>query len=282
MNSTPFTHIPGGSIPIIENGKIIISANPNKIVSSNSTIIQPPIIKSPIISLSNIQKPFDVKHIHNVASKWTAQEQSLEWYKCKINPFYFIYNYVFIPEIGGILKYEKSIMNGKIKQVVRSVIRFHRCILMASRQLGKSTIAACILEWANNFYPNARAIILNATKDYAFENLNKVKFIHEHLPPQLQTPLKFKGDRKTFLEYTHGAVMKVFYPSSTTSPDTLARSLTSAILYIDEAAFIRHISEAYGSAQPTLSRARVQAEKNMYPYFTLITSTPNGSIGDGF
>lgn len=38
---------------------------------------------------------------------------------------------------------------------------------------------------------------------------------------------------------------------------------------------------AYASAQPTLSRAREQAKKNNYPFFTLVTTTPNGSVGHG-
>ena len=215
------------------------------------------------------------------ASRMSSHDQAIEWYKCKINPFYFIFNYVHIPEIGGIIKYEQPLMHGHMKRTIRSVFRYHRCLLMATRQLGKSTIAACLLEWSNNFYPSARAVILNASKEYALENLQKIKFIHEHLPREIQTPLKYKGERKTYLEYEHGAILRVFYPSSNTSPDTLARSLTSAILYIDEAAHIRHMEKAYGSAQPTLSRAREQAAKNGYPYFILITSTPNGSVGDG-
>jgi len=48
-----------------------------------------------------------------------------------------------------------------------------------------------------------------------------------------------------------------------------------------EAAFIVHMREIYGSAQQTLATARDQAIKNKYPYFQLITSTPNGTDGDG-
>ena len=57
-------------------------------------------------------------------------------------------------------------------------------------------------------YPSARAVILNASKEYALENLQKIKFIHEHLPREIQTPLKYKGDRKTYLEYEHGAILR--------------------------------------------------------------------------
>lgn len=215
-----------------------------------------------------------------MSTNLTSEEQAIEYYKCKTNPFYFIYNYVYIPEIGGRLKYNKNVMHGNMKRVVRAVVKHHKCILMATRQLGKSTIAAALLEWAGNFYPGTPAVILNANKRFALENLEKVRFIHDNIPAFLRIPLKNKA-RKTYLEYEHGSLLRVFYPSSTTSADTLARSLTSPILYIDEGAFIRHMEDAYGSAQPTLSRAREQAIKNNYPYFILVTSTPNGTVGTG-
>ncbi|MEM4385274.1 MAG: terminase family protein [Candidatus Anstonellales archaeon] len=210
-----------------------------------------------------------------------TNEQLAEFVKCKRNILYFIYNYVYIPEIGGILKYSKDIMNKKILQTIKSIINHHYAILMASRQLGKSTIAAILLEWALNFYPGNRAIILNMEKKYALENLERVKFIHESLPDFLKVPLKYKGERKTYMEYLNGSKLEIFYPSTTAKPETVARSLTVPILYIDEAAYIRHISEIYTSAQQTLSRAIEQAKKNNMPYFIFITSTPNGTYGDG-
>jgi len=48
-----------------------------------------------------------------------------------------------------------------------------------------------------------------------------------------------------------------------------------------EGAFIPHMHEIYGAAQPTLSTAREQAMRNDYPYLILMTSTPNGVDGDG-
>lgn len=352
-------------------------------------------------------------------AKLSSNEQATEYWNCRRNPFYFIFNYVNIPEVGGILKYEESMMHSKIKRVIKSIYNYHRVILMASRQLGKaldlntliqtptglvklkdlhindfildenfsptkivaetpiqynrpcfklkfscdeeviadenhlwkvtipqlkifdriystkilynffnkeyqiflddsielikinktksvpvkciqientsgmflitknnipthnSTIAGCMLEWAANFYPNLPITILNATKKAALGNLEIIKFIHMALPDFLRTPLKYKGDRKTTLDYTNESLIRIFYPSSTTSPNTLARSFTSPILYIDEAAHIRHMKIAYAAAQPTLSRAREQAIKHNYPYYILISSTPNGSAGDG-
>lgn len=107
-----------------------------------------------------------------------------------------------------------------------------------------STISAALLEWACNFYPRMPATILNANKTFALENLEKVKFIHSELPSFLRNPLKFRGERKTTIDYTNDSILRVFYPSSSTSPSTLARSLTSPILYIDEAAHIKHMRQA--------------------------------------
>lgn len=222
-----------------------------------------------------------IEYVHKQFERLSSTEKAIEWYKCKMNPFYFIFNYAFIPEIGGVLKYDDPIMGIKIRRFVRSIAKYHKCLLMATRQLGKSTVAGCLLEWACNFYPCVPATILNANKSFALENLEKIKFIHSNLPPSLRTPLKYKGDRKTTMEYVHNSIIRVFYPSSTTSASTLARSLTSPILYVDECAHINHMQDAYTSAQPTLSRAREQARKNNYPFFVILTSTPNGTVGRG-
>lgn len=208
--------------------------------------------------------------------KWT-----IEYWKCRQNILYFIFEYVYFPEIGGICKYSADKMNPKFKRMIKSLLRYKFLMLMASRQLGKSTIAAAIIEHSMNFFPGNKALILNANKYYALENLSKVKFIHENLPSQLRTPLKYKGDRKTYLEYTNNSKITVLYPSTTTSPDSLGRSLTMPILYIDEAAHIPHMEDIFSAAAPTLTTAAKQAKENKYPHFILMTTTPNGTIGTG-
>jgi len=205
----------------------------------------------------------------------------VEYWRCRQNILYFIFNYVYFEEIGGIVKYTEDKMNPKFKQLIKALIRYKYVEMMASRQLGKSTISAAILEWSMNFFPGNKGIILNANKYYALENLNRIKFIHQNLPPQLRTPLKYGGDRKTYLEYTNNAKLVVLYPSTTTSPDSIGRSLTIPILYIDESAHIPHMEDIFSAAAPTLTTASKQAESNNYPYFILMTTTPNGTIGTG-
>ena len=144
-----------------------------------------------------------------------------------------------------------------------------------------STTAACILDWAANFYPGIPSLILNMRQVAALNNLNTIKMIHSNLPEWLRTPFKGRAEKKTYLELENEAVIRSFYPATTAGPDQIGRSLTAPILYIDEVAFIKHIAQAYRAAQPVLSKARDQAKKNNYPTFLLMTSTPNGIAGDG-
>jgi len=210
-----------------------------------------------------------------------TDERVSEWIKCRQNPLYFILNYVYFQEFGGKQLYSKEYMHAKFRRTVRTVFRYHMVILMASRQLGKSTIAAGILSWALTFFPSNRAAIFNFQKMAAQENLKKIKFIMKNLPPWMKVPNLSKSEIKTYLELVNGSRVDTFYPSTTASPDTLSRSLSVPVIYADEVAFIPHMEEIYGAAQPTLSKAREQAIRNCYPYMILMTSTPNGVEDSG-
>ena len=144
-----------------------------------------------------------------------------------------------------------------------------------------STINGIILLWATMFFPRNNAVIINMKKESAIDNLKIIKFVHEYLPDWLRVPMKYKGERKTFVEFVNGSSIKTFYVSAATGPETIARGLTVPIITIDECAFVTKIREAYGAATPAISKAREQAIKNGYPTFTTIISTPNGTAGDG-
>ena len=221
----------------------------------------------------------------NYSSKNKVKQQSdaqlSEWLKCRNNPLYFILNYCYIEETGGRIRYTSDKLHPKLRRVVRATVKYHSAIFMASRQLGKSTIAACILAWASIFYPKTYSIVLNFQKKVGYGNLNKIRFINDSLPSWMRVPYASKSERKTYIQFKNGSMIDIFYPSTISRPETLARSLTAPILYMDEAAFINYMDKIYGSAQQTLATARQQAKKNNYPYFTLITSTPNGTIGSG-
>jgi len=393
----------------------------NKIISHQSAIIEPEVLNVNNTTLT----PTDYQTLNLIQENNHIdinEHYVSEWIKCRQNPLYYMFNYVYFQEIGGKQQYSRETLHKKLRRVVRSVFRFHTVLLIASRQLGKaldietliplanggyssmkniqvgdlildeyenptsviatteimynrkcyklefvnsktsiisdadhlwkitndsldlyneilttkeifkifsnspsqsikmgdfylkniqttqsvpvkcimvenpsgmflcskdkipthnSTIAAGILSWAANFFPNNRIVILNFRKDSAQENLKKIKFINNNLPKWMQVPNLSRSEIKSYWELQNGSRIDTFYPSTTSSPDTLARSLSVPILYIDEAAFIPHMQDIYGSAQPTLSTAREQAARNDYPYMILITSTPNGVDGDG-
>ena len=111
-----------------------------------------------------------------------------------------------------------------------------------------STIAGGILTWAITFFPANRAAIFNFQKLAAQENLKKIKFIIKNLPPWMRIANQSRSEIKTYLELLNGSRVDTFYPSTTASPDTLSRSLSVPIIYVDEVAFIPHMAEIYGAA----------------------------------
>lgn len=221
------------------------------------------------------------KKVHRKSNK----ELLLEFYRCKSNIFYFCHNYVFIEHVGTGLDFlfTEEYMHPKFRRVLRSAFHWnHNVMLMASRQLGKSSlICGVLLAWTLVFYPRIRVVILNMSKKAAYENLDKVRYTIDKLPNWMSPKDTSRSKKKSYIEYSNGSQISTFYYSTTSDPNTIGRSLTAPCLYIDEVAFIKHIEEAYGSAQQVLSTARKMAIKNNYPHYIVMTSTPNGVEGDG-
>lgn len=144
-----------------------------------------------------------------------------------------------------------------------------------------STIAGSLIAHALTFYPGTKVVIINMDQGAGLENIDKIRFVLENIPDWMKFIPSRSQQHKTYIELLNGSKAQVIYPSTIKTPDQLGRSLTIPILYIDEMAFIRHMDRIYGAAQPTLSTAREQAEKHGYPHYILVTSTPNGSEGDG-
>ena len=145
--------------------------------------------------------------------KWRATEII----RCRSNPLYFILNYCYIDEGGGKTLYSKDKMHNKIRRVVRAIYLYKKAILMASRQLGKSTIAACLIVWATIFYPRNKAVILNMKQTAGKNNLKTIKFIIKNLPTWMVTtnPFKSKSDIVTYVDLFNDSRIEVFYPATT-------------------------------------------------------------------
>lgn len=154
------------------------------------------------------QNKKDTKHLN------LDEKKIREWIRCAQKPLYYIYKYVKFEITGGIDDYTKNNFHPKLKRYVRCAHLYHNSLLMASRQLGKSTISAALLDWATRFFPKNTAIILNFKKESALENLKKIKVINDHLPDFLQLDPTSKSDIKTYLNYSNGSEIRTFYPTT--------------------------------------------------------------------
>jgi len=150
----------------------------------------------------------DTKHLN------LDEAKIKEWILCRQKPLYYINKYVQFEITGGVSDYKEDRFHSKLKRYVRCAHLHHNSLLMASRQLGKSTISAALIDWATRFYPKNTAIILNFKKESALENLKKIKFINNELPDFLRLEFSSKSDIKSYVDYSNGSAVKTFYPTT--------------------------------------------------------------------
>ena len=83
------------------------------------------------------------------------------------------------------------------------------------------------------------------------------------------------------MRFANDHEIKIKFPSTVIDPSSLARGLTSARMYIDEAQNIKDFEKIYTSCRPAIEKASEQARRTGFPNFMLISGTPNGKVGLG-
>lgn len=96
---------------------------------------EPKIVGRDTLSSDDISILHDLERKNNITYNDTYVSEFL---KCRNNLFYFIHNYCYIGEVGNPLLYSSDIMNRKYRRVIKSLNKYKKIILMASRQLGKA------------------------------------------------------------------------------------------------------------------------------------------------
>ncbi len=142
----------------------------------------------------------------------------IEFLKCRQNIFYFLHNYVYIEEVGGKTLYTPDKTNPKVRRLIKSIHKHHKAMLMASRQLGKSTLAAIMIAHALTFYPGTKAIIINMDMSAGTESISKVRFILENLPAWMRFVPPRSVQHKTKIELINDSSVNVVYPSTIKTP----------------------------------------------------------------
>lgn len=188
------------------------------------------------------------------------QHKINEILRCGKDPIYFINTYVKIQHpLRGRIAFETY----GFQDDVISEMQSHRLnIVLKSRQLGLSTIAAAYAVWYAIFHKDKNILVIATKLDTAQNFIKKVKVAIQSLPKWLLLP-KFEQN-KTEIKLSNGSQIKAI-PTS----DDAGRSEALSLLIIDEAAFIRNLKDIWTGLAPTISTGGN----------VLMLSTPNGVGG---
>jgi hypothetical protein len=197
----------------------------------------------------------------NVTSEYTP-ENIMDLKRCYSDPQYFIEKFVKVqhPTQGVVpmVLYDYQI------RILDSVHNNKDTIVLASRQLGKTTVVAMYILWLTCFAKKNDAklcVIASKAMNHAVEIMSRIKFAYEELPDWIKPGCKFYN--RTSIEFDNGSKIK----SEATSEKT-GRGGSPSLLFIDEIAFLkkRIQDEMWASIAPSLSTGGK----------FILTSTPNG------
>lgn len=183
----------------------------------------------------------------------------LELRRCTRDPIYFMENYIRVvhPKKGSVpfMLYDFQ------KRMVDAVHNNKDVVILASRQLGKTTVIAMYILWFTLFNKDKTCIIASKNMEHAVEIMSRIKFAYEELPNWIKAGCKFFN--RTSIEFENGSKIKCEATSERTG-----RGSSPAILMVDEIAFIsKRVQDAmWASLAPALSTGGR----------FILTSTPNG------
>jgi len=179
--------------------------------------------------------------------------------KCLTDPIFFIEKYVMVqhPTKGTV----PMMLYDYQKEMIDSIHNNKDTIILASRQLGKTTVVAAYILWMTCFQKDKLCVIASKAMNHATEIMSRIKFAYEELPLWLKPGCKYYS--RTSIEFENGSKIK----SEATSEKT-GRGGSPSLLFIDEIAFLnkRIQEEMWASIAPSLSTGGK----------FILTSTPNG------
>ena len=167
-----------------------------------------------------------------------------EYIKCAQDPAHFMRKYCHIqhPQRGRVI-FNLYPFQGKVLNLWKEN---PYSIVLKSRQLGISTLAAGYSLWMMTFHKDRNILCLSKTQETARNMVTKVKFMYDNLPSWLKVTAE--ENNKLSLRLSNGSQIK----AKSSNADS-ARSEAVSLLIIDEAAFIDNVEETWASAQQTLA-----------------------------
>ena len=167
-----------------------------------------------------------------------------EYLKCAQDPVHFMKKYCFIqhPQRGRI-PFQLYPFQQKVLHLWQDN---PYSVVLKSRQLGISTLAAGYSLWLMLFHKDRNVLCLATTQETAKNMVTKVRFMFDNLPSWLK--IDTIENNRLSLRLKNGSQIK-----AKSSNSDAARSEAVSLLVIDEAAFIENVAETWASAQQTLA-----------------------------
>lgn len=150
------------------------------------------------------------------------------------------------------------------KRVLRKMRDNRFFVLMASRQIGKSTLMTIYALWVACFQEDQSILIVANKEGTAVEIFRRIRLAYEELPNWLKPGVKEYG--KTSMALANGSRIGI-----STTTGTAARGQSINLLLLDELAFIEPhlVEEFWKSVYPIVSSSKKSK--------IFIASTPNGT-----
>lgn len=192
-----------------------------------------------------------------------TREMVSELEKCKKDILYFAENYFFIL-IPGKGK-EKIKLYSAQKRILKKMRKDRFFILLASRQVGKSTLMTIYLLWTALFFNDERILLVANKEATAIEIFGRIRMSYELMPNWIKSPIA-ETYGKTGMDLENGSRIQI-----STTTGTAARGQSVSILVIDECAFIEeHLMDPFwASVFPIVSASSTSK--------VFICSTANGT-----
>jgi hypothetical protein len=167
-----------------------------------------------------------------------------EYLKCVQDPAHFMKKYCYIqhPQRGRVV-FNLYPFQGKVLNLWKDN---PYSIVLKSRQLGISTLAAGYSLWLMLFHKDKNVLCIATKQETARNMVTKVKFMFDNLPSWLK--IQAEENNKLSLRLSNGSQIK-----ATSASSDAGRSEAVSLLIIDEAAFIEGIGEIWASSQQTLA-----------------------------
>jgi hypothetical protein len=167
-------------------------------------------------------------------------EGPTDWEAC----LYFLQTFAYIrhPERGRILFELREAQ----RQTLEVWLTERYSIVLKARQIGYSTLAACVSLWLSVFYPDKVIILLSRTERESQKLFAKAKYCYRWLPQWM----KDRGPdliQETLQKFVFDNESQIECLPSTQDP---ARGESAYLIIVDEWAFLENPEEAWASIEP--------------------------------